>query len=139
MAKNEKFALYLPTEKKAAIQLRYREEGSSSISQFIVHAIDFYLGYLESEKAAAFLSPAISSTINGRLDQFEQRISSLLYKLAVEHDMGMAVLTNYFELDENDLRHQRGKSVKNVKQTNGRLTFEQIARKAEDNDYEWLD
>ena len=50
-----KFALYLPPEKKAELDRRYQEDGSKSITAFIEKAIDFYLGYLDTNKAGTFL------------------------------------------------------------------------------------
>ena len=50
-----KFALYLPSEKKVELERRYREEGCRSITAFIEKAIDFYLGYLNTNSTGAFL------------------------------------------------------------------------------------
>ena len=42
MSEKVKFALYLPPEKKAELERRYREDGCRSITAFIEKAIDFY-------------------------------------------------------------------------------------------------
>ena len=90
MSDKVKFALYLPSEKKAALERRYREDGCRSITAFIEKAIDFYLGYLDANSTGSFLPKEIQSAIDGRLGMFEDRISKLLYKLVVEMDMGMS-------------------------------------------------
>ena len=41
MSPKEKFPLYLSPEKKAALERRYTEDGSRSITGFIENAIDF--------------------------------------------------------------------------------------------------
>ena len=127
-----KFALYLPPAKKAELERRYREEGCRSITAFIEKAIDFYLGYLDANSAGAFLPKEVSTAIAGRLGMFEDRIARLLYKLTVEIDMGMTAVIDCTDLDTDYLRKLRANSVRNVKATNGLLTFEQKVRDYED-------
>ena len=52
-------------------------------------------------------------------------MSKLLYKLAVEMDMGMSAVLDCVQVDDGYLRRLRSDSVRNVKGTNGLLTFEQ--------------
>lgn len=128
MSKKEKFALYLTLEKKTTLERRYTEDGSRSLTAFIENAIDFYLDYLSANNAGLFLPTSVQSYLDGRLDQLENRISSLLFKQAVELDMGMSTLADCVNLDKEYLRRWRANSIANVKRTNGRLRFEQIAR-----------
>ncbi len=137
-----KFALYLPPEKKAELERRYREDGCRNLTAFIEKAIDFYLGYLDANGTGAFLPKEIQTAIDGRLGMFEDRISKLLYKLTVEMDMGMSAALNCIPIDESYLRGLRSNSVRNVKATNGMLTFEQKARDHEtvgEGDDQWQD
>ena len=139
MSKKEKFPLYLSPEKKATLERRYTEDGSRSLTAFIENAIDFYLDYLSANNAGLFLPTSVQSYLDGRLDQFENRIASLLFKQAVELDMGMSTLADCINLDEEYLRRRRADSIANVKRTNGRLRFEQIVRDANGSDDEWQD
>ena len=138
MSKKEKFPLYLSPEKKAALERRYTEDGSRSITGFIENAIDFYLDYLSANNSGLFLPSAVQSYLDGRLDQFENRMASLLFKQAVELDMGLSLLAECVNLDESVLRKQRAKSVNDVKRTNGQLRLEQKLRTQEPFD-EWPD
>ena len=140
--KKEKFALYLSPEKKATIERRYTEDGSRRLTAFIENAIDFYLDYLSANNAGLFLSKSVQSYLDGRLDQFEDRMASLLYKQSVELDMGMSVLADCVKLDEAYLRKKRAESVASVKKFNGRLRLEQIVKCAQeqrDGDDGWQD
>ena len=139
MSKKEKFPLYLLPEKKATLERRYTEDGSRSLTAFIENAIDFYLDYLSANNAGLFLPTSVQSYLDGRLDQFENRMAALLFKQAVELDMGMSMLADCINLDEEYLRRCRADSVANVKRTNGRLRFEQIVRGANGSDDEWQD
>lgn len=139
MSRKEKFALYLKPEKKAILEHRYREDGSRSLTAFIENAIDFYLDYLSANDAGLFLPASIKSYLDGRLGQFEDRISSLLYKQAVELDMHAGILADSYQFSEEDLRRRRAESVRNVKQTNGRISLEKRVREAWEEGDEWLD
>ena len=84
----------------------------------------------------------MQSYLDGRLDQFEDRMASLLFKQAVELDLGISVLADCVNLDEAYLRRKRAESVANVKKFNGRLRLEQIAKRVQeqrDGDDGWQD
>ena len=139
MSQKEKFALYLTPEMKVRLERRYTEDGSRSLTGFIENAINFYLDYLSANNAGLFLPTSVQSYLDGRLDQFENRMAALLFKQAVELDMGMSMLADCINLDEEYLRRRRADSIANVKRTNGRLRFEQIVRDANGSDDEWQD
>ena len=63
---------------------------------------------------------------------FEDRISSLLYKQAVEMDMMMSLALQSLNVSEEVLRQERAKSIAAVKKTNGQLRMEQKLRELED-------
>ena len=101
----------------------YHLDGSRSKNEFIEKAITRYLDHLEAEQSET-LPVAIQSAIDGRLGMFEDRMSKLLFKQAVETDMGLSALLDVAEFSSDYIHKLRAESVKNVKSTNGRLTFE---------------
>lgn len=147
MAEKTKFAFYLTPEDKAELERRYHEDGSRSQTEFVEHALRFYMDYLSSLNTGTYLPNAISTAIDGRLRMFESRMAKLLYKMTVEMDMGVGILADAYQFDEENLRKRRAKSISNVKRTNGQLRFEQVIRNAfydsaalddeYDEDYEW--
>ncbi len=139
MSKKEKFPLYLSPEKKAQLERRYQEDGSRSLTGFIENAIDFYLDYLSANNAGLFLPKSIKSYLDGRVGEFEDRLSSLLYKQSVELDIHSGILADSFQYSKDDLRRRRAESVRNVRQTNGRISFEQRVRETWEDGDEWLD
>ena len=139
MSKKEKFALYLTPAKKATLERRYTEDGSRSLTAFIENAIDFYLDYLSANNAGLFLPTSVQSYLDGRLDQFENRMAALLFKQAVELDMLSGIIADSFQFSEEDLRRRRAESVRNVKQTNGRISFEKRVRESWEDDDGWQD
>ncbi len=118
----------------------YRLDGSRSKNEFIEKAVVRSLNLLEAEQNET-LPAAISSAIDGRLGMFEDRMAKLLFKQTVELDMGLTALLDCVNTDPDYIRDLRADSVRNVKATNGRLTFEQKARKQYDEggDGEWRD
>ena len=142
MSQKEKFALYLTPEMKARLERRFTEDGSRGLTGFIENAINFYLDYLSANNAGMFLPASVQSYLDGRMNQFEDRMASLLYKQSVELDTVMSILADCINLDEEYLRRKRAESVANVKKLNGRLRLEQIAKRAQeqrDGDDGWQD
>ena len=80
------------TGEKTILERRYQEDRSRSITDFIERAVDFYLDYLSANNAGLFLPTSIKSYLDGLLDQLEGRMSSLLYKQAVEQDLVAGIL-----------------------------------------------
>lgn len=132
MSQKEKFVLYLTPDMKTRLERRYTEDGSRSLTGFIENAINFYLDYLSANNAGMFLPSSVQSYLDGRLDQFEDRMASLLYKQSVELDMVMSILADCVNLDEAYLRKKRAESVASVKKFNGRLRLEQIAKRTQE-------
>lgn len=139
MGKKERFAFYLTPEKKAILERRYQEDGSRSMTAFVERAVDFYLDYLSANSAGLFLPTSLKSYLDGRLGRLEDRLSSLIFKQAVEQDMVAGILADAFQFSEDDLHRRRAESVNNVKKTNGRISLEQRVREAWEEDNEWQD
>ena len=144
MSKTEnthKMTIRLSPVTEFRLERDYRLDGSRSKNEFIERAITRYQDLLEAEQNET-LPTAIQSAIDGRLGMFEDRLARLFYKLAVEMDMGMSAILDCIQLDADYLRKLRSDSVKNVKATNGLLTFEQKAREQLDDgagDDQWPD
>ena len=129
MSKTEnthKMTIRLSPVTEFRLERDYRLDGSRSKNEFIERAITRYQDLLEVEQNET-LPTAIQSAIDGRLGMFEDRLARLFYKLAVEMDMGMSAVLDCIQVDADYLRKLRSDSVKNVKATNGLLTFEQKA------------
>ena len=138
MGRNGKFAFYLTPEKKTILERRYQEDGSQSRTAFVEHAVDFYLDYLSANNSGLFLPSAVQSYLDGRLNQMENRMASLLFKQAVELDMGLSMLFQCVNVSEEELRRQRAESVANVKKANGKVSLVQKLRELEDDPWQDL-
>lgn len=129
--KNEnRFPLRLDDVTRWKIESWYKKDDCQSRNEFVVKAVNFYADYLAGQ-VNGVLPVAIQSAIDGRLGMFEDRLAQLLYKLAVETDMGLSAVLDCIQLDADYLRKLRANSVKSVKATNGLLTFEQKVKTLE--------
>ena len=134
MGKSEnthKMTIRLSPVTEFRLERDYRLDGSRSKNEFIERAVTHYQDLLEAGQNET-LPSAIQAAIDGRLGIFEDRLARLLYKMAVETDMGISAVLDCIQLDTNYLRRLRADSVKNVKATNGLLTFEQKVREQPD-------
>ena len=142
MTEKERLQLRLQPETREKIERWQSAAGCRSMNEFVEKAVNFYADYLASDDSGVLLSPAIQSAIDGQLQEFKEQLKSLLFKQAVEMDMGISVLADCVNLDEAYLRKKRAESVASVKKFNGRLRLEQIVKCAQerrDGDDGWQD
>jgi len=127
-AKNKKkFPLWMYPETRQLVADWYQRDNCQSQSEFIEKAIKFYCGYISAEEGMRFLPAAITTAMTGMVDGLENRMSRLIFKLAVEMSMMMNILSTTADVDENTLRKLRGKCVEDVKRSVGSVTFENVA------------
>ena len=69
-----------------------KQDNCKSRSDYLETAAQFYAGYLSGEEATAYLPPALVAAMRGTVQDSENRIARLLFKLAVEINMMMNVL-----------------------------------------------
>ena len=94
-----------------------------SRSEFLEKAALFYAGYVSGQDACEFLPSALTAALRSTVHESENRISRLLFKLAVELDMVMNVLAAGMEIPQEDLERLRGRCVRDVKSTNGSISL----------------
>ena len=118
--------IYPSVEEK--IQKKYEADNCKSPSEFIEKAILFYCGYLASEEDRQYLPSVLVSTMQGSLDSFEDRMATLLFKIAVELSMMLHVTAAANEIDEDTLTRLRGLCVEEVKRLRGSVRLDDAVR-----------
>ena len=103
----------------------YKSNNCSTQNEFVENALRFYIGYLNTKNAGAFLPQAISSVMIGTMDNYARRVGSQLYKLAVEQNLCNHILAEDTDMDARDCQLLRGRSVREVQSTNGRISFKE--------------
>ena len=84
-------------------------------NEFIEKAIRFYAGYVSGQDTTAYLPPALASVLRGTVQDTENRVCRLLFKLAVDLDMMMNVLAAGMEIPDEQLKALRGRCGQDVK------------------------
>ena len=136
----DRLALRMKPDTKRKIDQWYKAAGCRSKNQFVERAVNFYVDHLAVQDDSGTLPRAVLSSLDGRLGMFEDRMASLIYKHTVELDMMMGILADSYELTEEDMRRRRAESVRNVKNTNGRIPFEEKIRRLDNGvEDEWPD
>ena len=122
-----KFALRISPEMQDLVKELCPRDNCQTQNEFIERAIRFYAGYVSGKEAMEYLPPTLVSAIRAAVKASEDRICRLLFKLAVEMDMMMNILAAGMELTDEDLRELRPRCVREVKETRGRISFEDAA------------
>ena len=119
-----KFSLWISPEIRDQMEQYSRSDNCQSQSEFIEKAVRFYIGYLNADRTDDFLPRTFSTTMNGLLGSFGDRIGSLLFKVAVEQNIANNLLAADMELDEATYQRLRGRSVQQVRSTNGKVNLQ---------------
>lgn len=118
-----KFPLWISPETKKIISESFRQDNCRSMSEFIEKAILFYTGYLHAHKTTDYLPKVLSEVLVGAFGVFGDRIGRQLFKLAVENNISNHILAADTDMDVQTYERLRGRSVREVKQTNGEISF----------------
>ena len=102
-----------------------KEQGYSR-SSLVREAVDYYLGYLASREIVSYLSPIINQNIKLVLGRFEENLSEMLFKLAVEVSKSNILSAYNTELSDAALNYLNGVSEQLVAEHNGVLDLEKV-------------
>ena len=123
--KKVRFALYVNQSALDLVDEYFEKDNCFSKSEFIENAIRFYVSYLSSNTNIPYLSTVVMSTMEALLKENTNRLSKLLFKLAVELAITMNVVAANQGVDKEVLNSLRGECIKEVKKTNGIFTFDE--------------
>ena len=99
-----------------------------SRNEFFNDALKFYLGYLLASKGEDYLLKSLSSVINGSVQDTENRLARIIFKLTVELCMTMNVVAYEAKIDTSTLDKLRGKCLDEVKRIGGSIKFDDAYR-----------
>ena len=99
-----------------------------SRNEFIDKAMRHYIAFLQKENDNEFLTPALESVLDGKIGGLENRLAQIIFKLAVEVSMMLHVTASGTGIPEEDLLRLRAMCVNEVRELNGKITFEKAYR-----------
>ena len=119
-----KFPLWVYPQTIENVRIHYKHDNCKSQSEFIEKAIAFYIGYLDEEKSVNYLSPLITETVKATIAGTEQRLSRLMFKVAVELGKISNMLAAVNDIDDETLKQLQALCVNEVRRINGIISYE---------------
>lgn len=123
-----RFQMRVLPETDAKIKSAMRLENCQSQNEFVEKAVRFYCDYLTAGDCTSILPPIYLSALQGTIQDTENHICRLLFKLAVEIDMMMNVLASELDITPDTMERLRGRCIQEVKKTAGSITFKDAVR-----------
>lgn len=119
-----KFPLWIYPQTKEDVKNHYKNDNCKSQSEFIEKAISFYIGYLDEERSVSYISPMITETVKATIKGTEQRLSRLIFKVAVELGKISNILAAVNDIDDETIRQLQAMCVNEVRKINGIISYE---------------
>lgn len=119
-----KFQMRISPETDRKIKTAMPLANCRSQNEFVEDALRFYCDYLASQDCFSVLPPMLVTAIRATVQNSEDHICRLLFKLAVEMDMMMNILAAGMDIPEEQLRALRGRCVQEVKKTRGMISLD---------------
>ena len=116
--------VWLTDEAWNVVKGHYRGDNCSTQNEYIEKAIRFYSGYLDAEHADNYLPRVLAEILEGKLSALGSRMGKLLFKLSVEEALMAQIVAYGFDTDLDTLKKVRVNCIKDVKETNGQIDFE---------------
>lgn len=134
--KKERIPVWLYPSTLKAIDKAMYQANCKSRSEFLEKAAQMYAGYISADNAMEYLPAALVSAFRATIQLSEDRVSRLLFKLAVKMSMMMNVLAIGLEIDDTQMDRLRGQCVQAVKRSNGGISFKDVVRTKNHGEYE---
>lgn len=128
MSEKIRFQMRISPDTDSKIKKAMEVDNCQSQNEFVEKALRFYCGYVSASNSLEVLPPLLASAIRGSIQDTENRIARLLFKMAVELDMTMNVVAGGFKVSDDKLEQLRARCVQEVKRTSGTITFEDAVK-----------
>lgn len=103
-------------------------DNSRFLNEYIENALEYYIAYLNADNSKDIISEIFVNVVESKLSQTETRLAKLMFKLAVEQAKLSNIVASNLDIDEELLENLHIKCLEQVKNTNGKITFEDTFR-----------
>lgn len=118
-------------------QSKYEEYNFKSVSELANTALEFYLSYRAAGEAEVYLTEALNQTLRSTVQQTENRIARILFKIAVEDAMMKQLLVGATRIGPDEANKLRKYCIDEIRTLNGILDMKKAAeRSAEAEEWE---
>ena len=123
-AEKTKFFIRVDTDLVELADTYIRSSTVKNRTELIEDALRFYLGFLTAQKAEDYLLQSLSSVMTGTVQDSENRLARMDFKIAVELSKLSQVIAYSHDIDEDALKRLHLKCLEEVRRINGAIDFE---------------
>ena len=123
-AEKTKFSIRVDTDLVELADTYIRSSTVKNRTELIEDALRFYLGFLTAQKAEDYLLQSLSSVMTGTVQDSENRLAPMDFKIAVELSKLSQVIAYSHDIDEDALKRLHLKCLEEVRRINGAIDFE---------------
>ena len=123
-AEKTKFSIRVDTDLVELADTYIRSSTVKNRTELIENALRFYLGFLTAQKAEDYLLQSLSSVMTGTVQDSENRLARMDFKIAVELSKLSQVIAYSHDIDEDALKRLHLKCLEEVRRINGTIDFE---------------
>lgn len=123
-AEKTKFSIRVNTDLVELADTYIRSSTVKNRTELIENALRFYLGFLTAQKAEDYLLQSLSSVMTGTVQDSENRLARMDFKIAVELSKLSQVIAYSHDIDEEALKRLHLKCLEEVRRINGAIDFE---------------
>ena len=125
--KKEKVGIWMHPNMIKQVDAEYPLHGISSRSEFVCKAVEFYLGFLQTENSTEYIHKTTLAFIENQLAKLEARVCRQLFRMCVEQSMIANVSASQIKgMTDELMAALRKKCVKDVKNTIGNIRYDKI-------------
>ena len=123
-AEKTKFSIRVDTDLVELADTYIRSSTVKNRTELIEDALRFYLGFLTAQKAEDYLLQSLSSVMTATVQDSENRLARMDFKIAVELSKLSQVIAYSHDIDEDALKRLHLKCLEEVRRINGAIDFE---------------
>ncbi len=125
--KKEKVAIWMRPDMIKQVDAAYSLHEIPSRSEFVCKAVEFYLGYLQTENSTEYIHKTTLAFIENQLVRLEARVCRQLFRMCVEQSMIANVSASQIKGMTDELMQKlRKKCIGDVKHTIGNIRYDRI-------------
>lgn len=124
----KKYAYWMRPSMVDEIEAMLPDANVKSKGEFACKAVEFYIGYLRSQKDINYLAPILAGTIKSEIRSVERNMCEMLFKVAVEQAMNSNIIAATSSIDADSVDGLRRYCSQTVAENNGLISFEDAYR-----------
>jgi hypothetical protein len=124
--KKEKVPIWMYSDMVKQVDAAYPLHEISSRSEFVCKAVEFYLGFLQTESSHEYINKTTLAFLENQFGKLEARICRQLFRMCVEQSMAANMIASQVRFKGDGLDSLRKKCIKDVKTTIGNIRFDSI-------------